>query len=133
MLKCLECGHEFEWGEEASWRENHGNGIYEPWTGCPVCYGAFEEVSEIERKPNDEEGSDCMEFIGRYVCQTCGSASFSKTAFSYDGLNIRDLYNVPFSTTKICQVCFEKHPCDIGIARLTNILAVSASADKDID
>ena len=45
MLVCLECGHEFEWGEEAHWNENHGNGIIEPWTGCPRCLGAFEELT----------------------------------------------------------------------------------------
>lgn len=46
LFVCLECGHKFEEGEEAHWRENHGNGIIEPWTGCPVCYGAYEEVNE---------------------------------------------------------------------------------------
>ena len=48
MLLCLDCGHEFEWGEEARWEERHGLGRFEGpgeyCMGCPVCHGAFEEV-----------------------------------------------------------------------------------------
>jgi reverse gyrase len=41
-FKCLSCGHIFEEGEEARWYEEHG----ELWSGCPVCYGGYEETTK---------------------------------------------------------------------------------------
>ena len=38
MLKCNECGHLFEEGEQASWVEPHGERL----SGCPLCYGVYE-------------------------------------------------------------------------------------------
>ena len=59
MLVCLDCGHEFEWGEEAHWEERHGldpfEGPGEKFTGCPVCGGAFEEVYRVGECENDDE------------------------------------------------------------------------------
>ena len=40
MLKCKECGHLFEDGEQARWTEVHG----EVWESCPICKGSFEEI-----------------------------------------------------------------------------------------
>ena len=40
MLKCKECGHLFEDGEQARWTEAHG----EVWECCPLCKGGFEEI-----------------------------------------------------------------------------------------
>lgn len=47
MYKCLECGHVFEEGEQAVWREAHGfsDGLYEEFCGCPHCKGEYEEAA----------------------------------------------------------------------------------------
>ena len=49
-FKCLECGHIFESGEEAIWREERGEAfgslVYEELTGCPICKGAYEETQQ---------------------------------------------------------------------------------------
>lgn len=46
MYKCLECGHIFDDGEQTSWIETHGfsDGMYELFTGCPICFGAYEDT-----------------------------------------------------------------------------------------
>lgn len=46
-FKCLDCGHIFEEGEEARWEETHGLDTppYEKFTGCPLCYGEYEETT----------------------------------------------------------------------------------------
>lgn len=48
MLKCLECGHLFEVGEEETYTEYmgecHGASAYETFKVCPVCGGDYEET-----------------------------------------------------------------------------------------
>ncbi len=46
MLRCEECGHIFENGEQTEWIETHGfnDGTGEHFSGCPICKGSFEEV-----------------------------------------------------------------------------------------
>ena len=44
MLKCCECGHLFEDGEQAVWTEAHG----EKWSGCPICKSSYEEVHQCK-------------------------------------------------------------------------------------
>jgi hypothetical protein len=47
--KCLECGHIFEEGEEATWEEDRGEYWGTPCTetvcGCPLCKGDYEETT----------------------------------------------------------------------------------------
>lgn len=45
--KCVDCGHIFEDGEQANWKESHGfaDGSGELFSGCPLCYGAYEETT----------------------------------------------------------------------------------------
>ena len=51
-FKCLACGHIFEEGEQATWREYmgecHGSPAYEEFSGCPICKGDFEETKQCE-------------------------------------------------------------------------------------
>ena len=42
MLKCFECGHLFECGDEKRVVESHG----EEYLACPVCGGAYEDTEE---------------------------------------------------------------------------------------
>ena len=50
--KCLECGHIFEDGEQATWREYmgecHGSPAYDEFCGCPLCKGDFEETKQCK-------------------------------------------------------------------------------------
>ena len=52
MFKCVECGCIFEEGEKAVWYEDRGEfwGVpcSERLTGCPKCYGVYEEASMCE-------------------------------------------------------------------------------------
>lgn len=49
--KCVECGHIFEKGEQAVWKERHGLscGPYQKWSGCPICKGEYKAVSRCKR------------------------------------------------------------------------------------
>jgi DNA-directed RNA polymerase subunit RPC12/RpoP len=38
--KCLECGNIFEYGEDQTWVESHG----EKLRGCPICGGAYKKT-----------------------------------------------------------------------------------------
>jgi hypothetical protein len=50
--RCLECGHIFEEGEQATWREYmgecHGSPAYDEFCGCPLCKGEFEETKQCK-------------------------------------------------------------------------------------
>ena len=50
--KCLDCGHIFEDGEQAIWREYmgecHGSPAYEEFSGCPICKGSYEETKQCK-------------------------------------------------------------------------------------
>ena len=61
MYKCKECGHLFEYGEQAVWHESHG----EKWQGCPLCKGNYEEVKICD--VCDEYSSD----ISYGMCKKC--------------------------------------------------------------
>ena len=60
MYKCIDCGHLFEEGEQATWEETHGldSPPYEKFSGCPVCKGDYEEVHQCKEcgswRTNDE-------------------------------------------------------------------------------
>lgn len=71
MLKCLDCGHIFEKGEEDRWEEPRGEfwgqPVTETMTGCPYCGGDYEET-----KPCVECGSEQLEedlYSG--MCKEC--------------------------------------------------------------
>lgn len=51
MKICNECGSTFEDDAVAVWNERHGfsEPPYENWTGCPFCYGGYEEAKQCER------------------------------------------------------------------------------------
>lgn len=48
MYRCNECGHLFEEGEQATWREDRGefwgSPCSENMSGCPLCKGDYEEI-----------------------------------------------------------------------------------------
>ena len=48
MWTCLDCGASFVEPEPASWFEDHGNGIIEPFHAevCPLC--GSDEIERIE-------------------------------------------------------------------------------------
>ena len=44
MYRCDNCGHLFEDGAQGKWTEEHG----EPWDGCPLCRGGYDEVHQCK-------------------------------------------------------------------------------------
>lgn len=73
--KCLECGHIFEEGEQARWRESRGEywgtPCYEEMSGCPLCKGSFEEtvrceICGAEHLDGELNGGVCDECIKEY-------------------------------------------------------------------
>lgn len=73
VYKCAECGHLFEDGEEARWREAlgwaWGQPYYEDMSGCPLCKGEYEETVPCSIcGSRHTEGEDAL-FGG--VCGEC--------------------------------------------------------------
>ena len=69
--KCLECGHIFEDGEQANWKEDiSGYGESPFWKelcGCPKCGGVFEET-----KPCKFCGSEHLDVeLNSNLCDEC--------------------------------------------------------------
>ena len=72
MLICLECGKTFEEDEIKRWKEDRGEfwgfPSYENMSGCPRCYGAYEEA---------EECFECGKYFPKYeldenyLCEDC--------------------------------------------------------------
>ena len=88
--KCLECGHIFEEGEQAHWRENRGEfwGTHcsEEMSGCPLCHGDYEETTPCaicgsEHLEDELNGGVCDECIDEYRndFDTCYKTSFGET------------------------------------------------------
>lgn len=50
--KCLDCGHLFEEGEQATWEESRGEfwgiPVKEKMSGCPLCHGSYEQTVPCE-------------------------------------------------------------------------------------
>lgn len=67
--KCVECGHVFEKGEQAEWKESHGLDMppYETCVGCPICRGCYEEYV-VETCSVCEKKDD---FIYLGLCKSC--------------------------------------------------------------
>lgn len=73
--KCLSCGHIFEEGEQACWRESRGeywgSPCYETISGCPICRGEYEETVQCavcgsEHLEDELNGGVCDECIDEY-------------------------------------------------------------------
>ena len=77
MYKCLNCGHIFEEGEQAVYRERHGfsGGPYEEFHSCPICGGDIEKT---------EQCADCGgEFLAEeLICGRC--VDCLKNAVTYE-------------------------------------------------
>ena len=81
FLKCLECGHIFEEGEQHIIREYHNEipgGFYENFASCPVCGGDYQEA-----KCCKSCGGAFLEdeLIAGYYCKECLCASLDVESF----------------------------------------------------
>ena len=81
FLKCLECGHIFEEGEQAIEVERHPYGdttVNEKWAFCPVCGGDYQEAKCCECC-----GGAFLEdeLIAGYCCKKCLRASLNVESF----------------------------------------------------
>ena len=70
-FKCLSCGHIFEDGEQARWKEHRPYGMgtaSEEFSGCPICKGEYEETKQCKICGGEflEE-----ELNGGCVCDEC--------------------------------------------------------------
>ena len=73
IYKCVDCGHLFEDGEQATWVEMHGftYGNGETFYGCPICRGDYDETVECKscgshHFEEDLENGICKECIAEY-------------------------------------------------------------------
>lgn len=75
MYKCLFCGHIFEEGEQAYWKEDRGEycgtSCSEEMSGCPLCHGDYEEtvsceICGSEHLEDELNGGVCDECIDKY-------------------------------------------------------------------
>lgn len=112
--KCLDCGHIFEYGEEAVWSEFRGEcfGVesYEKMDGCPLCKGDYEETVKCsicgsEHLEDELNGGVCDECIDEYRkdFQTCYEVSFGET----EDIKINALLASLFDVSDIEQILKE--------------------------
>lgn len=80
MLKCGECGHLFEVGEEKTYTEYmgecHGASAYETFKVCPVCGGDYEEtkacaICGAEHLEDGLTGGVCEECLADITLDDC--------------------------------------------------------------
>lgn len=80
MLKCLECSHLFEVGEEKTYTEYmgecHGQKMYDEFKACPVCGGDFEEtkacaICGAEHFEDDLISGVCEECLADVTLDDC--------------------------------------------------------------
>lgn len=73
--KCIECGHIFEEGEQAVWKERRGEHWGTPCTeemsGCPLCKGDFQKtfkcaICGAEHTEEELHGDVCDDCIDEY-------------------------------------------------------------------
>ena len=97
MLKCFECGHIFECGEEKRYTEPHG----EEYLACPLCGGSYEETIACTRcggyfHENELFNGLCSECVGDYM-----TADNMKKYLEENGLEedfyIEELYKSSFT------------------------------------
>jgi RecJ-like exonuclease len=72
---CLDCGHIFEDGEQATYKEDcgecWGHTVYKSYSCCPVCGGEYEEstpcaICGSEQLEENLNGGLCDECIDKY-------------------------------------------------------------------
>ena len=112
--RCLDCGHIFEEGEQAVWREHHPYGMgyaTENFSGCPICKGDFEETKQcticggefLEDELNG--GCVCDECIEQYSkdFDTC----YNIANQDKQEIKINGLLATVFDASEIEQILFE--------------------------
>lgn len=80
FLKCLECGHIFEEGEQHIIREYHNEisgSFYEDFASCPVCGGDFEEAKCCKSC----DGAFLADELIAGYCKKCLYASLNVESF----------------------------------------------------
>jgi hypothetical protein len=88
--RCLDCGHIFEEGEEARWRESRGEcwgtPCSEEVSGCPLCRGDYEETTPCAicgsaHLEDELNGGVCDECIEKYRkdFEICYNVSLGET------------------------------------------------------
>ena len=82
-FKCLECGHIFEEGEQATRSEKLGD-FYRDIVGCPICGGGYEETTRCKIcgahfLRNELHSGVCDECIDEYRnnFKVCKNISFN--------------------------------------------------------
>lgn len=128
MYKCLECGHLFEEGEQAVWKENIGeccgHDYYDEFEGCPICKGDYEKavkcsICESYHIDNELHGGVCDDCIDSYkndvdMCYKVGSNDTQKIeincflAAMFDEEEINELLFSQLKNNKY----FDRHPVD---------------------
>lgn len=112
-FKCLRCGHVFEDGEQAEWEETHGLDCppYEKWSGCPICFGGFEETKQCKIC-----GGEFLkdELNGGCVCNECTEkyskdfdACYNIANQDKQEIKINGLLATIFDVSEIEQILFE--------------------------
>lgn len=113
MLKCTECGHIFEEGEQDVWKEHRGvfqeQAAYEEMSGCPLCRGAYEEALRCETcgktfLKEEMTGVICNGCFDEYknniaMCYAVGRKSKEKielNLFLHDTFSIEEIESILF-------------------------------------
>ena len=114
--RCLECGHIFEEGEQARWKEHHPYGMgyaAEKFSGSPICKGSYEETKQCkicggEFLEDELNGGlvcdDCVEEYKRDL-KTC--YKIAETA-SKEKIKINPLLVSAFDITEIEEILYQQ-------------------------
>lgn len=95
MYKCLECGHIFEEGEQATWIEDCGeycgSGVYKGGSGCPICKGDFEKTQKCvvcggEFLEKEIESGYCEECLQKQITTNLAYKYFTENNLVVDFL-----------------------------------------------
>ncbi len=111
---CLECGHTFEDGEQANWKESRGEfwgvSCFDTESGCPKCGGEYEEAVVCEIcgaacLEDEINGGACNECINEYRknFSVCHNISFGETK----QIKINDLLASLFEPSDIEAILIE--------------------------
>lgn len=109
MLKCLECGHLFEVGEEKTYTEYmgecHGASAYETFKVCPVCGGDFEEtkacaICGAEHFEDDLQGGVCADCLTDVTLDDCLAVNGNER----EPININSVLVTLFSRSEIEEI-----------------------------
>ena len=135
--KCLECGHIFERGEEASWSEYRGEYFgfvaYKKMSGCPLCKGAFEETipcdicgsEHLEEELNGGVCDECLE-----DCKCDFEMCYTIAQSSKDKIKINGLLASMFTESEIEEILVNHIKKEIKDSELKKF--VSNFIDEDV-